>query len=339
MPTIQDRFVMRRGLAADLASVNEVPLQGEWILTLDAVDDSHRLKIGDGTTHYNDLPYAAGGGGASFALYDTDTDLIQDTGSMTVPAKAKNFAKVNIGGTDYLLPLYAVIPAPPTTDPYWANVVSLLHFDGTAGATTFTDEKGIAWTAGGSAKVDASVAKFGQSADLRTDPSYLDTPLNAAFFPGTQDFCIEAWVRLTAITAGQFFTIASATEPSGPSYGWRFVVSGASLVLYCYDGAGHVWSDNNAPLLSVDGTFHHVAFSRQGTTGRYFVDGVMGASPAISANSINIAAPASGVIRVGAWGNVSGRGLRGWVDDFRLTVGAARYTASFTPPSAPFPTQ
>jgi len=26
MPTIQDRFVMRRGLAANLASVNEVPL-------------------------------------------------------------------------------------------------------------------------------------------------------------------------------------------------------------------------------------------------------------------------------------------------------------------------
>lgn len=57
MPTIQDRFVMRRGLAADLASVNEVPLQGEWILTLDAVDDAHRLKIGDGVTHYNDLAY------------------------------------------------------------------------------------------------------------------------------------------------------------------------------------------------------------------------------------------------------------------------------------------
>lgn len=69
MPTIQDRFVMRRGLAANLASVNEVPLQGEWILTLDAVDDSHRLKIGDGTTHYNDLPYVAiGGGGGDSTL-------------------------------------------------------------------------------------------------------------------------------------------------------------------------------------------------------------------------------------------------------------------------------
>lgn len=64
MPTIEDRFVMRRGLSANLVIVNEVPLQGEWILSLDAPDDAHRLKIGDGTTHYNDLPFIGLGGTA-----------------------------------------------------------------------------------------------------------------------------------------------------------------------------------------------------------------------------------------------------------------------------------
>lgn len=104
MPTIQDRFVMRRGLAANLASVNEVPLQGEWILTLDAVDDSHRLKIGNGTTHYNDLPYiATGSGGAvggivntsgstyTFQLSDVEQTVISGNAAastFTIPANA-----------------------------------------------------------------------------------------------------------------------------------------------------------------------------------------------------------------------------------------------------------
>lgn len=104
MPITYDRFVMRRGLAADLASVNEVPLQGEWILTLDAADDAHRLKIGDGTAHYNDLPYLSVGSGDTsggivnvagtayvFQLSDVEHTVISGNAaasSFTIPANA-----------------------------------------------------------------------------------------------------------------------------------------------------------------------------------------------------------------------------------------------------------
>ena len=99
MPIIQDRFVMRRGLAANLASVNEVPLQGEWILALDAVDDAHRLKIGDGLTPYNDLAFIGiGGGGApagdivrpvgnAYTFTATDNGGLKSTKSVSVTLK------------------------------------------------------------------------------------------------------------------------------------------------------------------------------------------------------------------------------------------------------------
>lgn len=51
--TIDNRFKLRRGYAAVLATVNEVPLEAELVLEL----DTHRMKVGDGSTAYNSLPY------------------------------------------------------------------------------------------------------------------------------------------------------------------------------------------------------------------------------------------------------------------------------------------
>lgn len=55
------RFLIRRGTAADLASVNEIPLLGEFVYETDQGLSSgkYQIKIGDGSRHYNDLPYIA----------------------------------------------------------------------------------------------------------------------------------------------------------------------------------------------------------------------------------------------------------------------------------------
>ena len=46
-------FRQRRGTAAALAAANETPAAGQIYFELDA----NRVKIGNGTTRYNDLPY------------------------------------------------------------------------------------------------------------------------------------------------------------------------------------------------------------------------------------------------------------------------------------------
>jgi hypothetical protein len=59
--TIAARFLIRRGTKAELAAINEVPLLGEFVYETDQglSDGSYKIKIGDGVTHYNSLPYIA----------------------------------------------------------------------------------------------------------------------------------------------------------------------------------------------------------------------------------------------------------------------------------------
>lgn len=50
------RFLVRGGTAAALAALNEIPLARELIVET----DTGKSKLGDGATHYNDLPYFGG---------------------------------------------------------------------------------------------------------------------------------------------------------------------------------------------------------------------------------------------------------------------------------------
>jgi hypothetical protein len=53
----------RGGTAAALMALNEIPLRNEIVIEA----DTGKMKFGDGTTHYNDLPYLTGSGGGGAA--------------------------------------------------------------------------------------------------------------------------------------------------------------------------------------------------------------------------------------------------------------------------------
>lgn len=53
---IHYRFLVRGGTAADLATVNEIPMARELVVEV----DSKRMKLGDGIKRYNDLSYISG---------------------------------------------------------------------------------------------------------------------------------------------------------------------------------------------------------------------------------------------------------------------------------------
>lgn len=71
-------------------------------------------------------------------------------------------------------------------------------------------------------------------------------------------------------------------------------------------------------------TWHHIAVTRSGTTGRIFVDGVLQATGTDSRNY-------TGYINIhGVCNRTLGSGL--YLQDIRVYVGTAKYTSNFTPP-------
>ncbi len=77
-----------------------------------------------------------------------------------------------------------------------AETVSLLHFDGANGSTTFTDAIGNAWTASGNVQVSSTAAVSGQS--VYFDGSGGDLRVNNAslFNFGSASFTIDFWIKL-----------------------------------------------------------------------------------------------------------------------------------------------
>jgi len=106
---LDDRFKLRRGTAADLADVNEVPLEGEIVYETDQglADGKYKVKIGDGVTHYNDLAYVSlgdgvesvvPGGGIAVDATDPKNPIVSSTlGSIALSGRAATYAALPSG--------------------------------------------------------------------------------------------------------------------------------------------------------------------------------------------------------------------------------------------------
>lgn len=216
------------------------------------------------------------------------------------------------------------------SDPYFSNVVSLLHFDGADGSTTFTDQKGKTWTVGGNAQIDTAQSKFGGASGLFDGSGdYLEAADSADWDFGSGDFTIECWMRPAVVNIRHTICIKSSLAQV-TSWALYLVNTQFEFNASTNDTS---WDVVNARLFgtATANTWTHVAVSRSGTNWYYFQDGVQqgatgSASGTLSANTR--------VVRIGYQGSHS---LNGWLDDLRITKGVARYTSNFTPPSAAFP--
>ena len=218
------------------------------------------------------------------------------------------------------------------SDPYWANVVSLLHFDGTDGSTSIIDATGRTWSLIGFPEIDTSQSRFGGSSLQWGSPGVraaVTTPASTAF-DLSADFTMEGWVRFADASGDSVFWQLSADIDNWTERFYVLRQSGCLRVAFNY-GADYDMS----PVGSLpDSTWCYVAIVRYGDNLLLFIDGVllytrsMTAWVGTSAQPVLGYPPPEGTLAYQA---------RGHMDEWRFTKGVARYTANFTPPSAPYP--
>jgi hypothetical protein len=173
-----------------------------------------------------------------------------------------------------------------------------------------------------------STSVIGGSGYFDGSGDYLQVANDSAFdFSG--DFTVECWLYLEN-TNNQTFISKGGHNALGPdAAGWAlFIYTGQGLRFMTRNSGG-----TNVPVTVAStpqiNTWMHVAVSRSGSSMRAFLNGTLVSTVTSSVNTAN-----SSPFNIGAnLNNLSPS--TGYICDVRIIKGAAQYTATFTPPTAP----
>lgn len=233
--------------------------------------------------------------------------------------------------TAYALGDYVKVPTGSTLNATVAFLAQTIGEDSTDEITS----NGA--TLGANAALQSTTKKFGSGCLELSPTSYSDTtavakwPSDASYDMSGQSFCIEGWVR--------FKSLSITTQVFASRY--DHTVNDGWLIRRTFDNvnayittAGTSVNILAAVSWTVD-TWYHIAFTHDiGTnTFRCFVDGTQVGSDVVNASATDDVAKE-------LWlGNrpvsSSSRPTDGFLDEWRVTVGAPVYTTGFTPPSSP----
>jgi len=172
----------------------------------------------------------------------------------------------------------------------------------------------------GNAQISTSVYKYGTG---------------SMYFDGTGDWMLSVASQSIGFRTGDF-TVEFWIYPSNWTNTYVGVIAGiTNNSLWIGKNASNfvLRAANNTDLVSygtmpTTGTWTHIAVTRSGTTARMFYNGTQVASATTGNDFVD------GAFYIGQDGGSNA--FTGYLDDFRITKGYARYTANFTAPTAAF---
>lgn len=182
----------------------------------------------------------------------------------------------------------------------------------------------------GNAQLDTGIKKFGTgSLEFDGTGDYLTAPNNPAFSFGTGDFTVECWLYLSQSR----LQVIWDSRASGPSTsGIAFAVD-ASNNPYVFVNGSTLFTSSTALTTS---TWNHLAFVKSSGTITLYINGVKPTTGSAASSTVLTDQACTFGTAVDYRDTTSTLHLNGYIDDFRITNGLARYTANFTPPTAPF---
>ena len=143
---------------------------------------------------------------------------------------------------------------------------------------------------------------------------------------GEGDFTVEGW----------FYTTDNTNNPklyiditSSGDYWQLYYISGSGITLRSnVNMVSQIYSTETGDSFT-ENTWHHIAVCRSGSNYKVFHNGT-GIIDVTTTNQIGSHSSKT----IGGTDYSAGNNLRGYIQDFRITKGLARYTANFTPPTA-----
>jgi hypothetical protein len=223
-----------------------------------------------------------------------------------------------------------------TNDSYTAL---LLHFNGTHGSTSFYDDgnttKNV--TAKGNAQIVTTVFKLNGSAGyFDGSGDYLNISDDPSWSFGGGDFTLETWIYFNSAPGGAFGLAVYAQDDGTAVFApVTFVISPSMRINVWASTTGSSWDVLNqqdfgdaSSQLSF-GKWHHLALVRSGNSWLVFIDGSQFGSTVTASGTLF---DSSRTVNIGgSFQAVSGSGgLNGYLDEYRVSTGIARYTTNFT---------
>ena len=185
----------------------------------------------------------------------------------------------------------------------------------------------------GNAQVSTSVKKYGTGSISFDGTNSQLNYLSPVF--GSGDFTVECWVYFNSVSGTQcIFGINFNSNANSLSAVRVDIDSGVFRFMGSTDGSNFYFFQATSTSPSTS-TWYHLALVRNSGTVTFYVNGTSAGSVSSVPNTLYAG---TGGSRLGNLVYSSNNYLNGYIDDFRITTGLARYTTTFTPPTSALPT-
>lgn len=213
-----------------------------------------------------------------------------------------------------------------------AYTVLMLHMDGIDGGSTFTDDSFSEHTVtNNGSELDSAQKKFGTTSGLFNGSTENLTLADSDDWDfGTDPYTIDVWIRDADDTQDNQRILSS-----DGAYGHLLSFDSTTYIQYECGDSGDAWvvQINTGNGSVEDDVWYHVAIVREGTGAnetKIYLDGVEKATGTYNDNSADANTTGLYIGRLG-WADL--HYYNGWLDEYRISKGIARWDANFDPPT------
>ena len=224
-------------------------------------------------------------------------------------------------------------------DSNWSDVVLLMHFDGANSSTTFHDSSlsSHSFSQIFGSSISTAAPLYGTGAlDGNSGNGQMYTSSSADFSFGSSPFTLEASVYPTSATARSIVMNNNFYGGGSDQYwAWNADPSTSSNnIVFHYTTDGSTGQTVTASFSLPLNTWTQLAVDYDGSTLRLYANGAV----------IGTGTLTGAIFAYASTGNfstnddgVDSNAYAGYLDEFRITKGVARYAGAYTAPSAAFP--